>query len=136
TGRELTSEDLVWSFTRLKDPKVKAINANLVKPFASFETPDKRTVRVQLDQPNPVGDAGVRSRRTGSRAAAHVERLGPCPEGGEVASADQSELWQLHGRRVQHEPAADGSCLSDKRCSSRWTASAWPTRCFKVLRSN
>jgi peptide/nickel transport system substrate-binding protein len=53
TGRELTSEDLVWNFTRLQDPKVNPIYANLVKPFVGFETPDKYTLRVQFDQPNP-----------------------------------------------------------------------------------
>jgi peptide/nickel transport system substrate-binding protein len=53
TGRELISDDLVWNFMRLKDPKVNPTYANLVKPFASFETPDKRTVRVQFDLPNP-----------------------------------------------------------------------------------
>jgi peptide/nickel transport system substrate-binding protein len=53
TGRELVSDDLVWNFTRLKDPKVNPIYANLVKPFASFETPDKSTLRVQFDSPNP-----------------------------------------------------------------------------------
>ena len=53
TGRELTSQDLVWNFNRLKDPKVNPTYANLVKPFATFETPDNRTVRVQFDQPNP-----------------------------------------------------------------------------------
>jgi peptide/nickel transport system substrate-binding protein len=53
TGRELVADDLVWNFTRLKDPKVNPTYANLVKPFASFETPDTRTVVVQFDQPNP-----------------------------------------------------------------------------------
>ncbi|HEY3058790.1 MAG TPA: ABC transporter substrate-binding protein [Chloroflexota bacterium] len=53
TGRELTSDDVVWNFTRLKDPKVNPTYANLVKPFAAFEAPDKRTVRVQFDLPNP-----------------------------------------------------------------------------------
>jgi peptide/nickel transport system substrate-binding protein len=53
TGRELTSQDLAWNFTRLKDPKVNPTYANLVKPFASLETPDQRTLRVQFDQPNP-----------------------------------------------------------------------------------
>lgn len=53
TGRELTSQDVAWNFTRLKDPKVNPTYANLVKPFASFETPDDSTLRVQFDQPNP-----------------------------------------------------------------------------------
>ena len=58
TGRELTSEDLVWNYTRLKDPKVNPIYANLTRPFASFETPDKYTAVIQFDAPNPfVGDA-------------------------------------------------------------------------------
>jgi peptide/nickel transport system substrate-binding protein len=53
TGRELTADDLVWNFTRLKDPKVNPTYANLVKPFATLETPDTYTLRVQFDQPNP-----------------------------------------------------------------------------------
>ena len=53
SGRELTSQDLAWNFTRLKDPKVNPTYANLVKPFAALETPDKSTLRVQFDQPNP-----------------------------------------------------------------------------------
>ena len=58
TDRELTAEDLVWNFTRLKDPKVNPTYANLVKPFATFETPDAYTLRVVFDQPNPfVADA-------------------------------------------------------------------------------
>ena len=43
----------MWNFTRLQDPKVNPTYANLVKPFAAFETPDKYTLRVQFDQPNP-----------------------------------------------------------------------------------
>ncbi|HEX8969447.1 MAG TPA: ABC transporter substrate-binding protein, partial [Chloroflexota bacterium] len=53
TGRELTSQDLVWNFNRLKDPKVNPIYANLVKPFASMETPDNATLQVTFDAPNP-----------------------------------------------------------------------------------
>jgi len=53
TGRELTSQDLAWNFTRLKDPKVNPTYANLAKPFAAFETPDNSTLRVQFDLPNP-----------------------------------------------------------------------------------
>jgi peptide/nickel transport system substrate-binding protein len=53
TGRDLTSEDVVWNFNRLKDPRVNPIYANLVKPFAAMETPDASTVRVTFDAPNP-----------------------------------------------------------------------------------
>ena len=53
TQRELTSEDLAWNFNRLKDPKVNPTYANLVKPFATMETPDKYTLIVQFDAPNP-----------------------------------------------------------------------------------
>ena len=44
TGREMTSEDVVWNFNRLKDPKVNPIYANLVKPFAAMEAPDYASV--------------------------------------------------------------------------------------------
>jgi len=53
TGRELTSQDLVWNFNRLKDPKINPIYANLVKPFATMETPDNLTLQVTFDAPNP-----------------------------------------------------------------------------------
>ena len=53
TGREFTSDDVAWNFTRLKDPKVNPIYANLVKPFAAVQTPDKYTVNVDFDAPNP-----------------------------------------------------------------------------------
>ena len=53
TGRELTAEDLAWNFNRLKDPKVNPIYANLVKPFARMETPDKYTLHVEFDAPDP-----------------------------------------------------------------------------------
>src|SRR5450631_2479680 len=53
TGRELTSDDVIWNFTRLKDPKVNPTYANLVKPFATLEAPDKYTVRIQFDTPDP-----------------------------------------------------------------------------------
>jgi peptide/nickel transport system substrate-binding protein len=53
TGRELTSDDVIWNYTRLRDPKVNPIYANLVKPFASMNAPDKYTVVVQFDAPNP-----------------------------------------------------------------------------------
>jgi peptide/nickel transport system substrate-binding protein len=53
TGRELTSDDVVWNFNRLKDPKVNPVYANLVKPFATIETPDAHTVVVHFDAPDP-----------------------------------------------------------------------------------
>jgi len=53
TGRELTSADIAWNITRLQDPKVNAIYANLTKPFVSVQTPDPYTVDVQFDAPNP-----------------------------------------------------------------------------------
>src|SRR5579864_6216138 len=53
TGREFTSDDVVWNFNRLKDPKVNPIYANLVKPFVTVQNPDKYTVTVDFDAPNP-----------------------------------------------------------------------------------
>ncbi|MBV8083230.1 MAG: ABC transporter substrate-binding protein [Chloroflexi bacterium] len=58
TGRELTSDDVIWNFKRLQDPKTNPIYANLTKPFASLQAPDKYTVVVGFDNPDPfVGDA-------------------------------------------------------------------------------
>jgi peptide/nickel transport system substrate-binding protein len=57
-ARELTSQDLVWNFNRLKDPKVNPIYANLVKPFATMEPPDTLTLQVTFDAPNPFGGVG------------------------------------------------------------------------------
>ena len=53
TGRELTADDVIWNCNRLKDPKVNPIYANLVKPFATMESPDQSTVNVTFDAPNP-----------------------------------------------------------------------------------
>src|SRR5207253_1103935 len=44
TGRELTADDVIWNFTRLRDPKTNPIYANLTKPFVSMQAPDKYTV--------------------------------------------------------------------------------------------
>jgi peptide/nickel transport system substrate-binding protein len=54
TGRELTSDDVVWNFTRVKDPSVGGgIFASYVAPLQSVENPDKYTVVITTKQPYP-----------------------------------------------------------------------------------
>jgi peptide/nickel transport system substrate-binding protein len=54
TGRELTSDDVVWNFQRVKDPSVGGgIFASYVAPLQSVENPDKYTVVITAKQPYP-----------------------------------------------------------------------------------
>src|SRR5579884_941846 len=54
TGRELTSDDVVWNFLRVKDPSVGGgIFASYVAPLKSVENPDKSTVVITANQPYP-----------------------------------------------------------------------------------
>jgi peptide/nickel transport system substrate-binding protein len=55
SGRELTSDDIKYNFTRLKDPKVGAgIFVSQANWFTSIETPDKYTAILKSDQPRPL----------------------------------------------------------------------------------
>jgi peptide/nickel transport system substrate-binding protein len=55
SGRELTSDDVKYNFTRLKDPKVGAgIFVSQANWFTSIETPDKYTAVLKSDQPRPL----------------------------------------------------------------------------------
>jgi peptide/nickel transport system substrate-binding protein len=55
TGRDFTSDDVKWNYTRLKtDPKVNGGgHFSLIKPLTSMETPDKNTIIFKADQPWP-----------------------------------------------------------------------------------
>lgn len=55
TGRELTSEDVVWNYNRIKtDPKIDGgAMINLYAPLTSMETPDKYTLITKSDKPWP-----------------------------------------------------------------------------------
>jgi len=54
SGRELTSDDVVWNFNRVKDPAVGGgIFASYVAPLQSVENPDKSTVVITTKQPYP-----------------------------------------------------------------------------------
>ena len=54
SGRELTSDDVVWNFSRVKDPSVGGgIFASYVAPLQSVENPDKYTVVITAKQPYP-----------------------------------------------------------------------------------
>ncbi len=55
TGRELTSDDIKYNFTRLKDPKVGAgIFVSQANWFTSIDTPDRYTAVLKSDQPRPL----------------------------------------------------------------------------------
>ena len=54
SGRELTSDDVVWNFNRVKDPSVGGgIFASYVAPLQSVENPDASTVVITAKQPYP-----------------------------------------------------------------------------------
>jgi peptide/nickel transport system substrate-binding protein len=54
SGREFTSDDVVWNFNRVKDPSVGGgIFASYDAPLQSVENPDKSTVVITAKQPYP-----------------------------------------------------------------------------------
>lgn len=54
-GRELTAEDVVWSYKRMFD---KGILRSISRNVASIEAPDRYTVRIKTREPEPlIGDA-------------------------------------------------------------------------------
>jgi len=54
TGRELTSDDVKWNLTRVRDPKLGVAQlATQSAWFTSIDTPDKYTLVLKTDQPRP-----------------------------------------------------------------------------------
>jgi peptide/nickel transport system substrate-binding protein len=54
SGREFTSDDVLWNFNRVKDPAVGGgIFASYVAPLKGVEAPDKYTVVITANQPYP-----------------------------------------------------------------------------------
>ncbi|MBV9582326.1 MAG: ABC transporter substrate-binding protein, partial [Chloroflexi bacterium] len=54
SGREFTSDDVVWNLNRVKDPSVGGgIFASYVAPIQSVENPDKYTIVITARQPYP-----------------------------------------------------------------------------------
>ncbi|MBI4279219.1 MAG: ABC transporter substrate-binding protein, partial [Armatimonadetes bacterium] len=51
SGRELTSEDVKYTFQRAVDPTVKSAKADYFRPIKEIQTPDPYTVRIILAQP-------------------------------------------------------------------------------------
>jgi peptide/nickel transport system substrate-binding protein len=51
-GRELTSEDVKWNYERIADPDTGAASAAVFGIVESIETPDDRTVVLQLSEPS------------------------------------------------------------------------------------
>lgn len=52
-GREMTSEDIKYSYDRIMDPKTGSPTAELIKPIKSVEAVDKYTVRIRLKETFP-----------------------------------------------------------------------------------
>lgn len=52
-GREMTSEDVKYSYDRILDPKTGSPTASLIKPVKSVEAVDKYTVRIRLKETFP-----------------------------------------------------------------------------------
>lgn len=54
SGRELTSDDIKWNLTRVRDPKLGVAQlATQSAWFTTIDTPDKYTVVLKTDQPRP-----------------------------------------------------------------------------------
>ncbi len=56
TGREFTSDDVVYNFMRVRDPKIAPLVGQLAaqsKWFSSLETPDKSTLILHSDESRP-----------------------------------------------------------------------------------
>jgi peptide/nickel transport system substrate-binding protein len=55
SGRDFTSEDMVWNYSRIKtDPKVNGGgHLSLIAPLKTMETPDKSTLILKADEPWP-----------------------------------------------------------------------------------
>ena len=51
-GRELTSEDVKWNYERIANPDTGAASAAVFAIVDSIETPDERTVVLQLSEPS------------------------------------------------------------------------------------
>ncbi len=74
---ELTSDDVKFTFERIKDPATKARNASQYAVIKSIDTPDKYTVVFHLTKPDPTFLTKVANLRQGfivSKAA--VQKLG------------------------------------------------------------
>ncbi len=64
-GKPLTAADVVYTFNRLRDPKVGASTVSLYKPVKEVSAPDATHVKFVLSAPNPEfpADVGGLSRR-------------------------------------------------------------------------
>jgi peptide/nickel transport system substrate-binding protein len=49
-GRELVADDIAFSYQRIRDLKV---SASLLTGLTKIETPDRSTLKLTLDKPNP-----------------------------------------------------------------------------------
>jgi len=55
SGRELTSDDILYNLERVRDPKVTAgIQTGFIPPNSSWEAPDKNTVIIKSERPWPA----------------------------------------------------------------------------------
>jgi peptide/nickel transport system substrate-binding protein len=52
-GREMTADDVKYSYDRILDPKTASPTASLIKPVKSIEVVDKYTVRIRLKENFP-----------------------------------------------------------------------------------
>ena len=70
SGRELTAEDVVYTYERLLNPETGSGNAYLLDGVTAIEAPDASTVTFTLDAPNP----GLLSNLAGSKALGIIAR--------------------------------------------------------------
>jgi ABC-type transport system substrate-binding protein len=128
-GRELVADDIVYSYQRLRDLKV---SASLLTGLAKMETPDRTTLKLTLDKPNPDFLLGLADFRAKVVARELVERngdlTGPPVIGsgpwlyedyvaGQRFAARRNPDYYLKGRpyadSIETFVAADGSALTN-----------------------
>lgn len=102
-GRELTSEDVRYSFERLLDPETGASRRANYTDISSISTPDPHTVVIELSRPNAIFLTQL------TQAAAVIVSHEGVEEHG-----DLSQTAAGSGPFILLDPQADGSIVIEK----------------------
>jgi ABC-type transport system substrate-binding protein len=94
-GRPVTAEDVAGTLERIKDPKTASYWSAQLGDIATIETPDERTVKVDLKAPHPALPGRARAHQRGDHSDQRAE--------GRELRSDQGALglWPLRGQGPQ-----------------------------------